>query len=62
LQKAFEMGLVGLAILGIVLGAVGAEYLRASNPELIEKVEDAARRFADSVCSSKSDDQKAKED
>ena len=56
------MGLAGLAILGIVLGAAGTEYLRASNPELIEKVEDAARRFADSVCSSKSDDQKAKEE
>ncbi len=56
------MGLAGLAILGIVLGAAGTEFLRISNPELIEKVEDAARRFADSVCSSKSDDRKAKKE
>ena len=55
------MGLAGLAILGIVLGAAGTEFLRASNPELIKKVEDAAKRFVDSVCSSKSDDQKTKE-
>ena len=56
------MGLAGLAILGIVLGAAGTEFLRASNPELIKKVEDAARRFVDSVCSSKSDDRKTKEE
>ena len=56
------MGLVGIAFLGIVLGAAGTEFLRANNPELIKKVEDAARRFADSVCSSKSDDRKAKDE
>ncbi len=55
------MGLVGLAFLGIVLGAAGSEFLRAKKPELVEKIEDAARRFVDSLCSSKSDDGKAKE-
>ena len=54
------MEFVGLAFLGIVLGAAGTELLRASKPELIEKVENAARRFVDSLCSSKSDDGKEK--
>ena len=52
------MGVIGLALLGVVLGAAGAEILRAKKPEVIEKIEDAARRFADSVCPSKSDDEK----
>ncbi|NVL91400.1 MAG: hypothetical protein HWN69_10535 [Desulfobacterales bacterium] len=55
------MGLVGLAFLGVVLGAAGTEFLRASKPELVEKIEDAARRFVNSLCSSNSDDEKAKE-
>jgi len=55
------MELVGLALLGVVLGAAGTEFLRAKKPELVEKVENAARRFVDSFCSSKSDDEKAKD-
>lgn len=47
------MGLVGLMLLGIVLGAAGTEILRVKKPELVEKIEDAAKRFVDSVCSSK---------
>lgn len=56
------MGVIGLALLGVVLGAAGTEFLRASNPKLIGKVEDAARRFADLVCSSRSDDRKSREE
>lgn len=56
------MELVGLALLGVILGAAGTEFLRAKKPELVEKVENAARRFVDSLCSSKSDDEKAKEE
>ncbi len=56
------MELVGLALLGVVLGAAGTEFLRAKKPELVEKVENAARRFVDSLCSSESDDEKAKEE
>ncbi len=56
------MELVGLALLGVVLGAAGTEFLRAKKPELVEKVENAARRLVDSLCSSKSDDEKAKEE
>ena len=48
------MGLVGLAFLGVVLGAAGTEFLRVKRPDIIEKIEDAARRFVDSVCPSKS--------
>ena len=55
------MELVGLALLGIVIGAAGTEFLRAKKPELVEKLEDTARRFVDSLCSSKSDGGKAKE-
>jgi len=55
------MGLVGLAFLGIVLGAAGSEFLRAKKPELVDKIEDAARRFVDSLRSSESADGKAKE-
>jgi predicted DNA-binding transcriptional regulator len=61
LQKGLTMELVGFALVGVVLGAVGTEFLRAHKPELVEKVENAARRFVDSLCSSKSDDEEAKE-
>ena len=55
------MGLIGLAFLGVVVGAAGAEFLRAKKPEVIEKIECAARRFAESVCPSKSDDEQEQE-
>ena len=53
------MILIGWALLGAVLGAVGAEVLRASKPELVEKVEDAARRLVGSLYSSKSEEKGA---
>jgi len=52
------MGIIGLTLLGVVLGAAGVEVLRAKSPEIIEKIEDAAKRFVDSVCPSESDDEK----
>lgn len=52
------MGVIGLALLGVVLGAAGTEVLRAKKPEVIEKIEDTARRFVDSVFPSKPDDEK----
>ena len=55
------MGLIGLAFLGVVLGAAGTEFLRVKRPDIIEKVEEAARRFVDSVCPSESDDKKTQE-
>ena len=42
------------AIVGIFLGAAGTEFLRVKKPKLMEDVEDAAKRFAGSLCSSKS--------
>ena len=53
------MALIGWVCLGIILGAAGSELLRACKPGLVEKVEDAARRVVDSLCSSKSADEKA---
>lgn len=55
------MAAVGLAILGIILGAAGMQYLRSSKPELVEKAEDDIKRFVKSIRLSKSDDKKAKE-
>jgi len=49
---------IGLALLGMALGAAGTEFLRAKRPDIIEKIEDAAKRFVDSVCPSASDDEK----
>ncbi len=56
------MGLVELALLGVVLGATGTEFLHIKRPDIVEKVEDAARRFVDSVWSSESNDEKTKEE
>ncbi len=44
------MALVGWAVLGIVIGAAGTELLRATKRTLVEKTENAAARFADSLC------------
>jgi len=46
------------ALLGIVLGAAAAEFLRAKKPEVVEKVEDAAKRFANFLCSWERADEK----
>ena len=53
--------LVGWAILGVVLGAAGSEWLHAQKPELIGKIEKAASRFVDLLCSSKSCEKENKE-
>lgn len=55
------MGVVGFAFLGIVLGAAGTEFLRRKKPEFFEKIEDAAKRFVDSLGSQKSDDAEQKD-
>ena len=54
------MGVIGLALLGVALGAAGTEFLRVKRPDIIEKIEDTARRFVDSICPSKTDDEKTK--
>jgi len=51
------MGVIGLAFLGVFLGAVGTEFLRAKKPELVEKIEDSARRFVDVIHSSEADEE-----
>ncbi len=53
---------IGLALLGVVLGAAGTEYLRSKRPDIIEKIEDAAGRFVDSICPSKSKEEETEEE
>jgi len=50
------MAIVGLAILGILLGAAGMQFLRSSKPELVEKIENSIKRLWDSMPFTKSDD------
>ena len=50
------MGTIGLALLGIVFGAAGVEFLRARRPEIIKKIEERAKRLVDSLSSSKKGD------
>ncbi len=56
------MILVGWALLGVALGAAGTEILRAGKPKLVEKVEDAARRFVDSFIPTEADDEKEEDE
>ena len=44
---------IGLAVIGIIIGAAGSEVLRKKKPELVKKVEDAASRFVDKLFLSK---------
>ena len=60
-DRRLKMGVIGLAFLGVVLGAVGTEFLRAKKPELVEKIEDSARRFVDVIHSSEAGDEEGKE-
>ncbi len=46
------MHLMGLALLGIVFGAAGAEFLRTSKPELVKKMENRVRLVVDGFFSS----------
>ncbi len=53
------MGMIGLALLGVIFGAAGTEFLRARRPEIIKKIEERAKRLVDSLSSSKkTDDEK----
>ena len=54
------MAVIGLAILGIILGAAGMQFFRSSKPELVEKAEDGIGRLWNSIPFIKSDDKKAK--
>jgi hypothetical protein len=53
--------MLGWAFLGIVLVAAGTEFLRKKKPQLVDKVEGAAKRFVDSLWSSKPAEGKPKE-
>jgi hypothetical protein len=55
------MTIVGLAVIGIILGAAGMQFLRTSNPEMVEKAEHSIKRFVNSIHLSKSDNKKEKD-
>lgn len=52
------MGLLGLGLLGVVIGAVGCELLRATKPEFVQRIEESASRFAQRLGVSKSSEKK----
>jgi len=41
------MGLIGLGLFGVLVGAAGAELLRAGKPDVIEHLEKSAKRLVD---------------
>jgi len=41
------MSMVGLALVGVLVGAAGAEFLRATKPDSVKRLEESARRFVD---------------
>jgi len=54
------MGLVGSVFLRTIADAGGTEILHVRKSELIEKIDNAAKRFVDSVYPSRSDSGKQK--
>jgi hypothetical protein len=56
------MGFIGLALLGVVLGAAGTGILHAKNPQLVQKVEEAAKRFVDRFASSRTAEEETEEE
>ena len=55
------MAIVGLAVLGVILGAAGMEFFRKSKPELVERGVNGVKGLWNSMGFSKSDDKKTKE-
>ena len=51
------MSALALGLIGIVIGAVGSEFLRTANPEFVKKIEDSAKRFAEGFSASGSDEE-----
>ena len=56
------MAVFGLMIVGVALGAAGVEFLRAKNPELLEKIEARAKRFVDGLDWSEPEEEKPEEE
>ena len=56
------MGLLGLAVLGIFVGAAGSELLRKHKPELVKRIEDSAAAFVDSFLGKESGPEKETKD
>ena len=56
------MGLFALALLSVLLGAVGSEILRAAKPDLVKRIEDSAKGFVGSLGASKSSEEAPKKE
>jgi len=56
------MNLFGLALLSVLLGAAGSEILRATKPDLVQKIEVLAKRFVKSFSGSESDAEEPKKE
>lgn len=55
------MSSLGLGLLGLVIGFVGSELLRAANPDLVKRIEESSRRFAERLSLSASKKKKSKD-
>jgi hypothetical protein len=60
-ERGLEMTVVGLAVVGVILGAAGMQFLQSTNPEIVEKVEDDIKRFINSMSLTKSENKKEKD-
>ena len=41
------MSVLGLGLVGVVVGAVGSEFLRATRPDFVKRIEESAKRFVE---------------
>jgi hypothetical protein len=51
------MPLLALAFVGVVVGAAGAEFLRAKQPELVKKIQASAKKFVKRFVASESSEE-----
>ncbi len=58
--RSVAVAMIGWAVLGIAVGAVGSEVLRTCKRELVEKVEKAASRCVDALLPSSTPDAPAR--
>ena len=55
------MPLLALALVGVVVGAAGAEILHAKQPELVKRIQASAKKFVKRFVPSKSPEEESPE-
>jgi hypothetical protein len=50
------MSAIALGLAGIIIGVAGSEFLRATKPEFVKKIEESAKRFVEDRILPGSDD------